>query len=146
MIPFRTILHPTDLSANSEPAFLMACTLAQGGGRLILLHVISPSVVPVYDRPPPDFRTPIESQPAWQGRFSWPRPVDPGIQVDHHVAEGDAAAEVLHVAEHLGCDLIVMGTQGRSGLGRFLLGSVAEEVLRKAPCPVLVVKNPGQGR
>jgi quercetin dioxygenase-like cupin family protein len=58
------------------------------------------------------------------------------------VAEGDPAEEILHLTEALRCDLIVMGTHGRTGLGRFLTGSVAEEVLRKAVCPVLVVKIP----
>jgi nucleotide-binding universal stress UspA family protein len=45
------------------------------------------------------------------------------------------------VAKETGCDLIVMGTHGRTGLGRLLMGSVAETVLRKAPCPVLTVKS-----
>jgi quercetin dioxygenase-like cupin family protein len=58
------------------------------------------------------------------------------------VTEGDPAEEVLRLTEALRCDLIVMGTHGRTGLGRLLTGSVAEEVLRKALCPVLVVKSP----
>jgi quercetin dioxygenase-like cupin family protein len=62
--------------------------------------------------------------------------------VDYRVAEGDPAEEILRLAETLRCDVIVMGTHGRTGLGRFLTGSVAEGVLRKALCPVLVVKTP----
>jgi quercetin dioxygenase-like cupin family protein len=62
--------------------------------------------------------------------------------VEHRVAEGDPADEILLLTESLRCDLVVMGTHGRTGLGRFLAGSVAEEVLRKAVCPVLVVKTP----
>jgi quercetin dioxygenase-like cupin family protein len=57
-------------------------------------------------------------------------------------AEGNAAEEILRLAERAGCDLIVMGTHGRTGLKRLLAGSVAEEVLRKAPCPVLAVRTP----
>jgi nucleotide-binding universal stress UspA family protein len=52
------------------------------------------------------------------------------------------AAEILLVAQEIRCDLIVMGTHGRTGLGRMLSGSVAEEVLRRASCPVLTVKTP----
>ncbi len=58
------------------------------------------------------------------------------------MAEGDPAEEILRLAAALRCDLVVMGTHGKTGLGRLLTGSVAEEVLRKAVCPVLVVKTP----
>ena len=56
--------------------------------------------------------------------------------------EGDPATEILQFAQQIKCDLIVMGTHGRTGLGRLFLGSVAEQVLRKAPCAVLTVKTP----
>jgi quercetin dioxygenase-like cupin family protein len=62
--------------------------------------------------------------------------------VEHRVAEGNAPCEILRLAQALNCDLIVMGTHGRTGLDRLLTGSVAEEVLRKAICPVLVVRMP----
>jgi quercetin dioxygenase-like cupin family protein len=62
--------------------------------------------------------------------------------MEHRVAEGDAADEILRLAASVQCDLIVMGTHGRTGLGRLLTGSVAEEVLRKAGCPVMVVRVP----
>lgn len=54
----------------------------------------------------------------------------------------DAATEILRVARESHYDLIVMGTQGRSGLGRLLMGSVAEEVVRKASGPVMTVRSP----
>ena len=60
--------------------------------------------------------------------------------MEHRLTEGDPAEEILRVAAALQCNLIVIGTHGRTGLGRLLMGSVAEEVLRKAVCPVLVVK------
>ena len=62
--------------------------------------------------------------------------------MEHRLREGDAAEEVLRVADDVGADLIVMGTHGRTGLGRVLMGSVAEAVLRGSRCPVLVVKGP----
>jgi len=143
MLTIKTILHPTDFSQSSDNAFVAACSLARDNqARLILLHVIPASSDPLTQVPPPDPLRPVESQEAWTGRFSWPQPADPKIVVEHRVADGDAQEEILRLAEVLQCDLIVMGTHGRTGLQRWLTGSVAEEVLRKAPCPVLALKNP----
>ncbi len=58
------------------------------------------------------------------------------------VLSADPAGAILSVAGELGCDVIVLGTHGRTGLRRALLGSVAEQVVRKASCPVLTVKTP----
>ena len=71
------------------------------------------------------------------------QPPDSNDQVEHLLEEGEAAAEIVRVARDIPCDLIVMGTRGRTGLGRLLVGSVAEKVLRDAPCPVLIMKSPG---
>jgi nucleotide-binding universal stress UspA family protein len=60
------------------------------------------------------------------------------------MTEGDAVDEILRVARDADADLIVLGTHGRTGLGRLLMGSVAEQVVRRAPCPVLVVKAPAE--
>jgi nucleotide-binding universal stress UspA family protein len=62
--------------------------------------------------------------------------------IEYLLADGIPAEEIVKVASDRGCDLIVMGTHGRTGVGRLLLGSVAEEVMRKAPCPVLTLKHP----
>jgi nucleotide-binding universal stress UspA family protein len=70
------------------------------------------------------------------------KPPDDFIRVEHQLAEGDPATEILKVAEEKHCDLIVMGTHGWTGLNRLLMGSVAEKVVRKAPCPVLTIKTP----
>jgi nucleotide-binding universal stress UspA family protein len=64
------------------------------------------------------------------------------VRVERQVGEGDSAVEILRAAQDLKADLIVMGTHGRTGLGRLLMGSVAEQVVRKAPCPVLTVRTP----
>jgi quercetin dioxygenase-like cupin family protein len=112
---------------------------------LILLHVVPPSASPILTEPPANPLRPAESQESLKGRFAWPQPTDPAVRVEHRVAEGDAPAEILSLAQALPCDLIVMGTHGRTGLSRLLAGSVAEEVLRKAACPVLAVKTPPQG-
>jgi nucleotide-binding universal stress UspA family protein/quercetin dioxygenase-like cupin family protein len=138
----QTILHPTDFSENSRPAFQAACALARDShATLLVLHVMMPSVSPLGQSPPPDPLRPAESQES-PSQLPWPRPSDPQIRVEHRLAEGDPAEEILRLAEALRCDLVVMGTHGRTGLGRFLTGSVAEAVLRKAGCPVMVVKTP----
>ncbi len=67
---------------------------------------------------------------------------DGAVPVDRRLLVGDPATEIVRIAEEEPCDVVVMGTHGRTGLGRLLMGSVAEEVLRKAPCPVLTVKSP----
>lgn len=143
MLAIQTILHPTDFSDNSWGAFQMACLLAkENNARLILLHVVLPSTSPLLTEPPANPLQPAESQECLKGRFSWPQPPDPNVHVEHRVAEGDASEEILYVAQAIPCDLIVMGTHGRTELSRLLTGSVAEEVLRKAACPVLAVKTP----
>ena len=70
------------------------------------------------------------------------RPADPKVPVEHVMLVGDEATEIIRLAADKAVDLIVMGTHGRSGIGRMLMGSVAEKVVRRAPCPVLTVKQP----
>lgn len=141
MLDSQVILHPTDFSENSRPAFEMACVLARDfDATLLILHVMMSSVAPLMNAPPPDPSRPADSQVS--ARFPWPKPSDPSIRVQHRVAEGDPAEEILRLSNTLGCKMIVMGTHGASGLARLLTGSVAEEVLREAGCPVLVIKAP----
>jgi quercetin dioxygenase-like cupin family protein len=90
----------------------------------------------------PSTLEPVTEQEQRQWAFAWPEPPDPQITVEHRVAEGNPAAEILRLARALKCDLIVMSTHGRTGLARMLTGSVAEEVLRQAPCPVLLTRPP----
>jgi nucleotide-binding universal stress UspA family protein/quercetin dioxygenase-like cupin family protein len=138
----QTILHPTDFSENSRPAFQAACAMARDyQATLVVLHVMIPSASPLVEELPPDPLRSAESQRA-TAQLPWPEPSDPRIRVEHRVAEGDPGEEILRLTEALPCDLVVMGTHGKTGLGRLLTGSVAEEVLRKARCPVLVVKAP----
>jgi universal stress protein A len=66
--------------------------------------------------------------------------LQPEIRYELLVMIGDPAVQVLQLASQLGADLIVMATHGRKGLHRLVLGSVAEHVVREAPCPVLTVK------
>ena len=66
----------------------------------------------------------------------------PPLEYAHRLLEVDPATEIVQVAESEQVDMIVMGTTGRTGISRLLLGSTAEQVLRHAPCPVLMVKQP----
>jgi nucleotide-binding universal stress UspA family protein/quercetin dioxygenase-like cupin family protein len=142
MSGIEKILHPTDFSENSRYAFQTACALARDNhATLLVLYVMMPSVSPLMQAALPDPLRSAESQESL-AQLPWPQPSDPLIRVEHRLAEGDPAEEILCLTEAVHCDLIVMGTHGRTGLGRFLTGSVAEEVLRKAVCPVLVVKAP----
>jgi nucleotide-binding universal stress UspA family protein len=137
MLPIRTILHPTDLSPNSQAAFGLACALARDyGARLLLLHVIEPPVV-VYGEGV--FQHPVGYEDRAAAELN-KLPVPQGLTVERKLVEGEAASEIVSVAEASGADLICIGSHGRRGLSRLLMGSIAEQVMRKAPCPVMTVK------
>ena len=145
MLPIRTILHPTDFSERSANAFEVACSLARDSGAgLIVLHVLERPVIAYTGvaMAPPAPGPSEEERKALLKRLKHVQPQAPAVAVEHRLEQGDPATGILQVAQEAGCDLIVMGTHGRTGLGRLLLGSVAEQVLRKAPCPVLTVKTP----
>jgi nucleotide-binding universal stress UspA family protein len=137
----KTILHPTDFSAASRHALELAFSLARDhGARVVLLSVVEP---PFYGGEPlmpiatlPDLRTEAEN---WFATLPEPRG---GIETQQVIAEGDPVTEILRVAAAEQADFIVLGTHGRTGLSRLLLGSVAENVIRRAKCPVVAVKTP----
>jgi len=85
---------------------------------------------------------PIMIEEELRERLHALRPADSAVAVEYRLCLGNAAAEIVALAKDEKCDLIVIGTHGRSGVGRLLLGSVAEAVLRRAPCPVLTLKMP----
>jgi universal stress protein A len=68
-------------------------------------------------------------------------PTDPNVPCEHRLITGDPSTAIAKLAEEEHADLIVMGTHGRTGLTRLLMGSVAEAVVRRAPCPVLTYKQ-----
>jgi len=142
MLPIRAILHPTDFSEHSEHAFRLACSLARDhGARLIILHVWSVPTAMLFGEVLPDPDS-VTSRAEVEVELYNYRPLDPNVLVEHVLMEGDPAATILQVADGSMIDLIVMGTHGRRGLRRLLMGSVAENVVRRATCPVVTVKNP----
>jgi nucleotide-binding universal stress UspA family protein len=141
MLAVQTILHPTDFSERSQYALWLACALARDyGARLIVLHVASVPAVVYGEGVVPT--NPEELRAAAQEQLDRLRVPQANLRAERRLEQGDAVEEVLRTAREAGADLIVMGTHGRTGLGRLLMGSVAEQIVRKATCPVLTVKAP----
>jgi nucleotide-binding universal stress UspA family protein len=144
MTRFRRILVPHDFSKHAGRALALAVQLARdGGGRLLVLHVMTP------------FR-PITGLP--EESLAWVPPTTVaserkrletlvartvgrrGPRIDCRVVVGDAFERIIEAAR--GSDVIVMATAGRTGLAHLLIGSVAEKVVRHAPVPVLTIRPP----
>ena len=134
-LPFRVILAPVDLHESSIHALDLARQLA-GDGTLHLLHITE--IVPA----------PGEAAGALAARENEvkselekiARDQLTGVSCQTHVRHGDTARAIVEMAREVCADLIVMPTHGRRGLPRFFLGSVAERIVREAPCPVLTVR------
>lgn len=140
MLPIKTVLHATDFSQASTYALEFACALARDyGARLILLHVAE---TPRMIRGKLDAERLEESHAAAQAQLQQLAVPHQDIAVERRFARGDAGNQILTVARQVHADLLVVGTHGRTGLGRLLMGSVAESVVREAPCPVVTVKVP----
>jgi nucleotide-binding universal stress UspA family protein len=126
--PIRIILHPTDFSGGSRPALGVALALARSHrARLVLLYAgpadLGPERVELAHLKEQSDRAGID------------------VSVETRFGQGEPVTSIVLAARDLGCDLIVLGSHGRTGFGRFMLGSVAESVIREAPCPTLVVKG-----
>lgn len=150
MGPLTTVLHPTDFAKHSEYALELACALARDrDARLIVLYAV-PGSSPATggDDGSALRRAEGGEQDLKSYREEMRNKLEhlplPGLRVrpERLLKEGDPAAVILDVAAETGCDLIVMGTHGWKGEARKLMGSVAEEVMQEAPCPVVTVKVP----
>jgi nucleotide-binding universal stress UspA family protein len=148
MIDLRRILVPTDFSKFSQVALKYGIALAEKfGAELYLLHVVQdlslfvPDAVAVA----PPIAVPVEQFTA-AAREALERIVREnkleGLSVFREIREGAPFYEIIRFAKEHEIDLIVMGTHGHTGLAHVLLGSVTERVVRKAPCPVLTVRDP----
>jgi nucleotide-binding universal stress UspA family protein len=138
----QKILFPTDFSHCGDAALQFATSLARdSNAKLLIVHVEEPPVAygggeMYYGMPEPateDLKKMLEDI----------KPTDPEVPYEHHLITGDPSTAVAKLADSEGVDLIVMGTHGRTGFSRLLMGSVAEAVVRRAPCPVLTYKEPG---
>ena len=143
MVTMRRILCPVDFSDSSRQALDYAVGIARWyDARITALHVVPPitSMLPVPGAglyPPVVFR-PEELQQFRSELESFARAS--GIDaLDTDVVQGSVTGEIVRLAKELPADLLVMGTHGRSGFERLMLGSVTEKLLRKSPCPLLTV-------
>jgi nucleotide-binding universal stress UspA family protein len=135
----KNILHPTDFSPGAGAAFEAACSLAERyGASILVLHVAVPPIAGQSGLLPP----PQGDWAALEERLAQIQPENKTVRVIHRMELGMPAAEIVRLAGETHPELIVMGTHGRTGFRRLMMGSVAEEVVRKAPCSVLAVKSP----
>jgi nucleotide-binding universal stress UspA family protein len=141
MPAIRTLLHPTDFSERSASALDVACSLARDyGASIIVLHVAHvPPLIGGEGLVPPSEE---EIRAEADERLKAMDIPEVGIPVERRLLVGDPAMEILRVAREINADMIVIGTHGRTGLGRLLMGSVAEQVVRRSECPVLTVSHP----
>ena len=138
---FRRILAPVDFSESAKAAVRQASAIAgQHDAELIVLHVVEPRILMPYDGMGGTLEQPREKAAAalgqWLDKASLPKP-----PAEVLVTLGPPDEQIVsHAREHT-VDLIVMGTVGLSGMGRLLLGSTTERVLRNAPCAVLAQRG-----
>lgn len=124
----RRVLVPVDFSASARPIVEYARGIAKDrGASVTLLHVGG--------SPSPAAEKDLETLAALVR--------EAGVPVDSRLVPGTAARVILVTAREIGADLVVIGTHGRTGLRQVLLGSVAEDVVRYCPCPVVTLRLPG---
>jgi len=155
MLPFRKVLATTDFSETSLEAVPAAAEIAgHFGACLCLLHVLPVDTPTPWDVPPyADFGLAAIPLPEYEGQVRSEverrlghvaaKHVPGTVTVETMVARGDPAAEIQRIARERGVDLIVIATHGWTGWRHLVFGSVAERVLREAPCAVLSIRRPG---
>lgn len=146
MITLKKILFPTDFSEYADNALPYALELARKfEARVTLVHVLSPPTYAVS----PEFAVDLtaiqnnmqQTAEKKMGELA-ARFTEGGVQVESVIQIGSAFAEIIGTARAHDVDLIVMATHGYGAVRHLLLGSTAEKVVRKAPCPVLTVRHP----
>jgi universal stress protein A len=137
---YKKILFATDFSPASDAALKYATSLARdSGATLLIAHVEElptpytgrEMLLPQQEFPNPEIRKMLDAVV----------PTDKNVKYEHHLVLGTPAEDIVRIAEEQKADLIVIGTHGRTGLRRVLMGSVAEAVMRRAQCPVLALKQ-----
>lgn len=141
---FKQILVPTDFSDGAREALRAACKLAGSDGHIALVHVWHP---PFVYSPEATFSPQVIKDLHQQAEKSLANAKAEALAFGAKLVTttfliGTGWHEIVELARrHREIDAIVMGTHGRSGIAHALLGSVAEKVVRHAPCPVLVIRN-----
>jgi nucleotide-binding universal stress UspA family protein len=142
-LKLRTILVPVDFSERARAALNYAITLAQDfGGSLMVLHVLDPLLAAgrLDSARLRQLKSSSRDEAAKQLRALSCELVKSGVRTELFLRNGPATDIIIAFAVAKKADLIIMGSQGRTGLKRLLIGSVAERVVRHASCPVLIVR------
>jgi nucleotide-binding universal stress UspA family protein len=142
----RQVLYATDFSAASRRALDTAMALAKSqNAKLTIVHVLAPIVLV-----PEQYLDAVTIDQLQKQARQWStrqlaalatRAKKAGVKASVVLREGDAPDQIVRACRSTKSDLIVMGTHGRRGLQKFFLGSVAERVVRAAPCPVVTVRG-----
>jgi nucleotide-binding universal stress UspA family protein len=136
----KKIIFPTDFSSASDAALMHATSVAKDtGATLIIAHVEEPMTSYIGEG---YYGVPNPPNPEVRRMLEAIQPADPRVRFEHRLLTGEPAEAIVRLAKDERADLIVMGTHGRTFLGRLLMGSVAEAVVRTAECPVLTFKQP----
>ena len=137
----KKILFTTDYSHLSDAALAFATMFAKdSGGRLVIVHVQEAPIA--YGGGEMYYGVPEPETDELLNMLYAVTPNDASVPFEHRLLRGEVASAVVSLAEEEHFDLIVLGSHGRTGLTRVLMGSVAEAIVRKAHCPVLVYKQP----
>ncbi len=135
------IIYPTDFSHCGTAALRLATSLARDtGAKLLIVHVEESPLA--YGGGEMYYGIPEPASEDLQKMLDRVVPTDPAVAYEHRLLAGEPATAIAELAAEENADMIVMGTHGRTGLTRLLMGSVAEAVVRRAPCPVLTFKHP----
>jgi nucleotide-binding universal stress UspA family protein len=138
----RRILLATDLSATSDGASSQALDLARDlAADLLVVSVIDPTNGHIPDRPAGRMDQ-LRADRELIARGLVTRGRDSGVRVTFLIWQGDPGEAIVDAARSEAVDLVVVGSHGRGSMGRMLIGSVSDHVVRHAPCPVLVVRGP----
>lgn len=139
MLSGKKVLYATDFSAAARHALQYATALArEAGATLLIAHVSTVEEYPVGEL----FDEEAEPFPPEFEQLKAVRPSDESVPCEHRLLYGDPAAAIVKLAADEHAETIVMGTHGYTGLTRLLAGSVAERVIREAPCSVVAIKLP----
>jgi nucleotide-binding universal stress UspA family protein len=140
--PYSKVLCPIDFDANSLTALDEAIKIARHFKAAIFLVHVVPLIVPFGEVPiPPElYEKQLKDAKAQMAKIAGEKLG--GIDHQSFVYTGDVAASIIQAVEKYRPDIVIMATHRRGALAHLFLGSVAGDVVRKAPCPVMTIRNP----
>ena len=144
------ILVPIDFSKNSKNALHYAVDFAkQFNAKIYLIYVIEPAIYPadfsMGQVALPSVEVELNKRAEDELKNLAKSEIDPSLEVETIIKMGKPFFEIIETASELDIDLIITATHGHTGMEHLLFGSTAEKVVRKAPCPVLTVREPIKG-